>query len=160
MTNPPRKPAGTSAKSVGGGAGKTTPPAATSPGSLRAVPASPNEAPPSGTAQLHADIDRTREQLSETVAALAHKADVPAQVKAKAHQVTETVQTKAEEMTQQVTDQAKGLIDQAVTTLPPPVRDRAEQVIAIVRQRPVPTAVTVVLGVLILRRLLRRPKKV
>jgi len=140
MTNQPRKPTGTSATSAGEGAGKTTPPAATSPASLRAVPA-----PPSGTAQLHADIDRTREQLSETMEALAHKADVPAQVKAKA---------------QQVTDQAKGLIDKAVTTLPPPPRDRVEQVIAIVRQWPVPIAVTVVLGVLILRWRLRRPKKV
>jgi hypothetical protein len=158
MTNPPRKPTRTSATSAAEAAGKTTPPATTSPASLRAVPAPPNEAPPSGTAQLHADIDRTREQLSETVEALAHKADVPAQVKAKTHQATETVQTKAEEMTQQITDQAKGLIDQAVTTLPPPLRDRAEQVIAIARQRPVPTAVTVVLGVLILRRLLRRQK--
>jgi len=71
MTNPPRKPTRTSATSAGEAAGKTTPPAATSPASLRAVPAPPNEALPSGTAQLHADIDRTREQLSETVEALA-----------------------------------------------------------------------------------------
>ena len=116
--------------------------------------------------------------MSETVEALAHKADVPAQVKAKAHQVTETVQTKAEEMAQQVTDQvvqsadavqakahevsdqAKGLIDQAVATRPPSLRNRVEQAIATLRQRPVPTAVAVVLGVLVLRRLLRRPKKV
>jgi hypothetical protein len=54
------------------------------PARLREVPASAKQDPASKTAELHVDIDRTREQLSQTVEALAHKVDVPAQVKAKA----------------------------------------------------------------------------
>lgn len=36
--------------------------------------------------ELRQDIGRTREQLGETVEALAHKADVPARVRGKVHE--------------------------------------------------------------------------
>lgn len=112
--------------------------------------------PAKEAAQLHADIDRTREQLSQTVEALAHEADVPGQMKAKAHEVTETVQGKAEE----VTTQAKRVADHAVAALPPTVRDQVERAIAAARRLPVPTAIIAVLVVLVLRRLLRRRSEV
>jgi predicted nucleic acid-binding Zn-ribbon protein len=175
MSNSPRKPRTSAASS----ADKTTTAAdaQSQPPRLRDVPAPQEQGkqdPATQTAQLHADIDRTREQLSDTVEALAHKVDVPTQVKAKAQQVTETVQGKTEELTHQLTDkvtkgadavqakadeaaaQAKGLIDQAVAALPPTVRDRVERAIAVARQRPVPTAIVPVLVVLVLRRVLRR----
>jgi hypothetical protein len=38
--------------------------------------------------ELREDIERTRQQLSETVEALAHKLDVPGRVKEKAHETT------------------------------------------------------------------------
>jgi hypothetical protein len=95
-------------------------------------------------------------------------------VKVKAQQVTETIQGKAEEVTQQVTDkvthgadavqakadevtaQAKGLIDQGIAALPPTVRQRVERTVAAARQRPVPTAMVIVLAILMLRRLMGR----
>jgi hypothetical protein len=46
------------------------------------------------------DIERTREQLGDTVEALAHKVDVPARVK-------ETVQVKTEEVKQQAQAKAE-----------------------------------------------------
>ena len=45
--------------------------------------------------ELHQDIERTREQLGDTVQALVHKVDVPARVKDKVHDTKETVQAKS-----------------------------------------------------------------
>jgi methyl-accepting chemotaxis protein len=140
------------------------------------------ETPPE-TAEIEHDIERTRQQLSDTAQALAAKADVPARVKDKVHATTETAQAKADEVkhrahaaAQQVTHQvqegaqalaakaedvagqAKTLTNQALEQLPPPVRERVEQVITTARQRPVPTAVVVVVALLLLRRLLRRAR--
>lgn len=113
--------------------------------------------------EIRQDIERTREQLGDTVEALAHKIDVPARVK-------ETMHVKAEEVTQhvlestgavqskvaEVSQRAEQLIDQGLDKLPPPVAARIEPLMAALRQRPLLVA-TVVVGVLwVLRRLLRR----
>ena len=113
--------------------------------------------------EIRQDIERTREQLGDTVEALAHKIDVPARVK-------ETMHVKAEEVTQhvlegtgavqskvaEVSQRAEQLIDQGLDKLPPPVAARIEPLMAALRQRPL-LAATVVVGVLwVLRRLLRR----
>ena len=50
--------------------------------------------------EIRQDIERTREQLGDTVEALAYKADVPARLKDKVHDTKETVQVKAEVVTQ------------------------------------------------------------
>jgi hypothetical protein len=184
MSTPPRKPHTRAASATAAtSTGKTTP-ADAAPTRLQEVPPPAKQDPPkrqqgqqdpaNETAELHADIDRTREQLSQTVEALAHKADLPGQAKAKAWEVTETVQGKAEEVTHQVADtvargadavqakadevgaHAKSLLDQSLAALPPTVRDRVERAVAVARQRPVPTAIVAVLVVLVLRRLLRR----
>lgn len=124
--------------------------------------------------EIRQDIERTREQLGDTVEALAHKIDVPARVKetmhVKAEEVTRQVQAKAEEVTQhvlestgavqskvaEVSQRAEQLIDQGLDKLPPPVAARIEPLMAALRQRPLLVA-TVVVGVLwVLRRLLRR----
>ena len=47
--------------------------------------------------EIRQDIERTREQLGDTVEALAHKADVPARVKDKVHDTQQSVQVEAEE---------------------------------------------------------------
>jgi hypothetical protein len=114
--------------------------------------------------ELRQDIGRTREQLGETVEALAHKADVPARVRDKVHEpskrtvqvkadrprstywrATEALQAKAGEMA----SQAERLIQQALEKLPPPVAERIEPLIATARQRPLPAvavAVAVAVG--------------
>lgn len=48
--------------------------------------------------QIQAEIDATREQLGDTVAAVAEKADVKAQVREKAADVRQTVQDKKDEL--------------------------------------------------------------
>lgn len=117
--------------------------------------------------ELRQDIERTREQLGDTVEALAHKVDVPARVKEKVH---DTVQATSEEVKQQVYEgtealqatagelalQVERLIHQALEKLPPPVAARIEPLIVTARQRPLPTAAIAVGVLLVLRRLLRR----
>jgi len=126
--------------------------------------------------EIRQDIERTREQLGDTVEALAHKVDVPARVeetvRVKAEEVTQQAQAKAEEVTEQVLEGAEALqakaaevaqhaehlIDQGLGKLPPPVAARIEQLMAPVRQRPLPAVAMVVAVLLVLRRLLRRKR--
>lgn len=124
--------------------------------------------------EIRQDIERTREQLGDTVEALAHKVDVPARVKetvqVKAEEVKQQAQAKAEEVTERVLEgtgalQAKAaevaqhaehLIDQALGKLPPPVAARIEPLMAPVRQRPLPVVAVAVGVLLVLRLVLRR----
>lgn len=48
--------------------------------------------------QIEADIERTRRELGDTVAAVAEKADVKAQAKAKVHEARERVAGKKDEV--------------------------------------------------------------
>jgi hypothetical protein len=130
--------------------------------------------------KIRQDIERTREQLGDTVEALAHKVDVPARVKetvqVKTEEVTQLAQAKAEEVTEQVlegtealqakvvevTQHAEDLIDQGLGKLPAPVAARIEPLVAAAKQRPLPAAavaMAMAMGVLlVLRRLLRRKR--
>ncbi|MDT7716300.1 MAG: hypothetical protein QOH09_2292 [Pseudonocardiales bacterium] len=134
--------------------------------------------------EIRQDIERTREQLGDTVEALAHKVDVPARVKDKVHETKETVQVKAEEVKQQaqakaeevtqqvlegtealqakaveVTQRAEHVIGQGLDKLPPPVAARIEPLVAAAKQRPLPAAAVAVAVLLVLRRLLRRKRR-
>jgi hypothetical protein len=122
-------------------------------------------------ASIERDIEHTRAELSETVQALADKADVPARVKEKvaataesaqaaAQQVTHQVQETAQQVTHQVQETAQQVThqvqegahvvaakaadaaNQAMDRLPPPVRTRIGQLTATAKRRPVPTALT------------------
>jgi hypothetical protein len=124
--------------------------------------------------EIRQDIERTREQLGDTVEALAHKVNVPARVKetvhVKAEEVKQQAQAKAEEVTQhvlegtgavqakvaEVSQDAEQLIDQGLDKLPPPVAARIEPLMAALRQRPLLAAAVAVGVVWVLRRLLRR----
>ena len=124
--------------------------------------------------EIRQDIERTREQLGDTVEALAHKVDVPARVKetvrVKAGEVKAQAQAKAEEVTQhvlegtgavqakvaEVSQHAEQLMDQGLDKLPPPVTARIEPLMAALRQRPLLAAAVAVGVVWVLRRLLRR----
>src|SRR5436305_518432 len=54
--------------------------------------------PGAGTEELQADIERTREQLGETVSALADKADVKGRVQDKAAETKEAVVQRGREL--------------------------------------------------------------
>jgi hypothetical protein len=150
---------------------RRTPPGATQAGRAASKTTGQDQTPPE-TAAIEHDIEHTRQQLGETVQALADKADVPERVKDKVHATTDTARAKADEVTHQaqegahalaakagdVAGQAKTLTNQTLEQLPPPVRERVEQTATTARQRPVPTAVVVLVVVLLLRRLLRRSR--
>ncbi len=120
--------------------------------------------------EIRQNIERTREQLGETVEALAHKVDVPARVKDKVHDTKETVQVKAEEVTERLLESteafqtrvgevalhAEQLIQPALEKLPPPLAGHIASLVAAVKQRPLPAAAVAVGVLLVLRRLLRR----
>jgi ElaB/YqjD/DUF883 family membrane-anchored ribosome-binding protein len=70
--------------------------------------------------EIRADIERTREQLGDTAAAVAQKADVKAQAKAKVDEAKQRAAGKKDELLGKAKeaspDSAGGLADQAATT--------------------------------------------
>jgi ElaB/YqjD/DUF883 family membrane-anchored ribosome-binding protein len=98
--------------------------------------------------ELRRDIERTRSELGDTVDALAQKADVKAQVSAKADDVKAQVSTKADDVKAQVSTKADDVKAQVST--------KADELARTAEQRPIP-AIGVALAVgFILGRLLRR----
>ena len=108
--------------------------------------------PPEDQQELEKEIERTREQLGETVEALAARADVKARAQEKLSQLTARLKGKATEATRQLRLQDKA--NQA--------KQQAAQAGQQIRKRPVPVAATAgVIGVLVLfftliRRWMRR----
>jgi len=102
---------------------------------------------PEDPALLRAEIERTRLELGETVAALAEKTDVKARAKEKAAEVRQTVQEKR-----------AALMGKARETSPDGASSAAVQVRTKARQNPVPTAALAALvgGILIGRITKRR----
>ncbi|MFD4639096.1 DUF3618 domain-containing protein [Lentzea sp. NPDC058436] len=73
--------------------------------------------------QLQRDVERTRQELGETVEALAHKVDVPARVKEQAHETAERVKGQTQETVAKLT----AATNQAVDSLPDPVAAQVEK---------------------------------
>ena len=74
-------------------------------GATRAGNEAPGEAAgPREPEQIRREIEETREELGETVAAVAQKADVKAQAKAKVDDVKQRVTGKKDEFTQKAKD--------------------------------------------------------
>lgn len=63
--------------------------------------------------QIEADIERTRREFGDTVAAVAEKADVKAQAKAKVQEMRERVTHKKDELTAKAPDSAGGVAEVA-----------------------------------------------
>ena len=85
--------------------------------------------PPDDPAQLRAEIERTRRELGDTVAALAEKTDVKTRAKQKATRVRHTVGAKRTELVGRARESSpEGAQSAAVA-----VREKA-------RENPVPTA--------------------
>jgi hypothetical protein len=125
----------------------------------------PSGEPPTAT---HQGIIPIREQLGETVKALANKRDLPVRVKGKVRQVKDTVQARVDEVrqhlhkgTETLQDKAgevKSLTNQAQAKVFVPVAGRIEGLMEMVRHRPVPAAVVVLDVLMVLRRPFRRNK--
>lgn len=95
----------------------------------------PGEAPTDEDLRLDAEL--TRNELADTVAALADKADV----KARAHEKAVALRERGDEL---------------VSKLPPPVATRVRPVMDILTRNPALTAAGLVAVLLVLRKLVRR----
>lgn len=102
--------------------------------------------------KLQQEIDATREQLGDTVEALAHKVNVPARAKESVRGTVHTAQAKAGELTAEATV----LANRAVASLPPQARGRVDLIVATIRQRPLPSALVGAGVLLVVVRLFRR----
>ena len=91
--------------------------------------ASAQQQPPEDPAELRADIERTRRDLGDTVAALAEKTDVKARAKEKVSEVRNNVSEKRTE-----------LMGRARESSPDGANSAAVQVRAKAQENPVPTA--------------------
>jgi ElaB/YqjD/DUF883 family membrane-anchored ribosome-binding protein len=104
-------------------------------------------------AQIRAEIEETRQEMGDTVEALAEKTDVKAQAKAKVEEVKSQAQAKADE----AKAKAKELSDKAKAAAPESPQEGVQQAQTLARQNPRPLAIAGgVLALLILWRLLRR----
>jgi len=101
--------------------------------------------------EIRRDVARTRRELSDTAEALAYKADVPARVKEKAGEVRAAAKDKTADVTEQVQATARKTMD----GLPEPVAQRVRDVVAAIRQRPVPFAVGAFVSIVVLRWIVR-----
>jgi hypothetical protein len=132
----------------------------------------PDESIPEDKQAILDDIDRTREQLGETVEALAAKADVKARAGQKAAEVKTKAGQKAAEVTGTIKDKAgvvsvpvKNQLDRARQTgetvwdaAPEPVQEQARKVLAIVSQnraKLIAASATLLAGWLTIRKLRR-----
>jgi ElaB/YqjD/DUF883 family membrane-anchored ribosome-binding protein len=97
--------------------------------SARALEERDPTGPPEDPAQLRADIERTRQDLGDTVAALAEKTDVKARAKEKVAEVRHTVSEKRAE----IMDRARESSPDGTNSAAVQVRDKAQA-------NPVPTA--------------------
>ena len=84
--------------------------------------------------QIQAEIDATREQLGETVAAVAEKADVKGQAQQKVAALKQTVQAKREE-----------LLTRAKSSSPESATTGAQQLKAKAQENPLPFAIAAAL---------------
>ncbi|PRX48616.1 uncharacterized protein DUF3618 [Prauserella shujinwangii] len=96
---------------------------------------------PRDAEQARTDIELTRQELGDTVEALAEKANVPA---------------RAREQLQQRSDQA---VQKARESLPPEAAHRVEQAVETVNRNPAAVLGAVVATVIVLRLVLRRRKQ-
>jgi ElaB/YqjD/DUF883 family membrane-anchored ribosome-binding protein len=112
-----------------------------------AVSAEPEQSKDKTPEEVRVDIERTREELGDTVEALAAKTDVKAQAKDRITQVKETAQQKKDEFAARAREAA-----------PDSAGAGADQIVSTVRNRPVPFSAVgaFAAGVLVGRLLSRR----
>ena len=103
--------------------------------------------------EIREEIEGTREELGDTVAAVTEKTDVKKQAKAKVDDVKSQAAAKAGE----AKSKAKELGDKAKAAAPESPSEGVQQAQTIAKQNPTPVAIAgAVIGLLVLWRLLRR----
>jgi hypothetical protein len=91
--------------------------------------------------EIQAEIDATREELGDTVAAVADKADVKKQAKAKVSGVKESVGAKKDEAKGKVADTKDSLAGKAQEATPESAAAGAQQARRFAQENPVPLAI-------------------
>lgn len=76
---------------------------------MNSTPQPPEPGKQASREEIEADIEATRERLADNVAALAAKADVPGQVKAKVQETRDNVSQAARRAQQQATEKVRSL---------------------------------------------------
>jgi hypothetical protein len=111
--------------------------------------------------RLKEQIEETRAELGDTVAALAHKTDVKAQAREK----VEDTKARAKEKVDDVKDRAAAVKDTVTETVqertPEPVQVRTQQAADTARENRKPIAIAAAVGaaLVVVRRLLRRRRR-
>jgi ElaB/YqjD/DUF883 family membrane-anchored ribosome-binding protein len=108
--------------------------------------------------QIRSDIERTREQLGETVEALAHKTDLKTQARARLDETRARFRRTAGDAQARMAGTASGARAQLSDASPEQARDVAATAAEAVRRRPLPYAAggAFALGLLVGRMLRRR----
>src|SRR4051794_10192735 len=107
---------------------------------------------------LRSEIEETREELGDTVAALAHKTDVKARAKDKVAETRERVEEKKDEAAAKLRETKDDVAAKVQEKTPEPVQQRAEQVAGTAKANKKPLAIgaAVAAALLVLRRVVRR----
>lgn len=95
---------------------------------------------PDDPQQLRADIERTREDLGDTVAALAEKTDVKARAKERVAEVRQTVTQKRSEVAGRASQKRTEVMGRAREASPESASTAAVQIRDKAQQNPVPFA--------------------
>jgi hypothetical protein len=88
--------------------------------------------------QIKEEIEETREELGDTVAAVTEKADVKKQAKAKASDAKQTAGAKADAAKQKATAKKDAFVAKAKQVTPESVEASADQARHFAQQNPVP----------------------
>jgi hypothetical protein len=108
-------------------------------------------------AEIRAEIDQTREELGDTVEALAEKTDVKAQAKAKVEDTKAQAKAKVEDVKSIAQAAAAEAKAKAKDAAPESPQEGVQQAQALVKQNPKPAAIAgAALALFVLWRLLRR----
>ncbi|MEO8969102.1 MAG: DUF3618 domain-containing protein [Solirubrobacteraceae bacterium] len=104
--------------------------------------------------QVREEIEQTRSELGDTVAALAEKTDVKAQAKNAAQEAKQTVTGKVTDIKESVTGKKDEFISSAQEATPESAQDAGQRALAFAKANSLPLAVVgaLLLGVAIGRR--------
>ena len=98
------------------------------------------EGEPQSPEQIRAEIERTQQELGDTVEALAHKTDVKAQASARIDAAKESIQETVHGARESVSETKDEFVTKVKQTTPESAGAGAQQVSATVQDKPVPFA--------------------
>ncbi len=95
---------------------------------------------PQSPEQIRAEIERTQEEMGDTVEALARKTDVKAQASARVDAARESIQESVHGARDSVTESKDDFVSKVRQATPPSASAGAQQVRATVQEKPLPFA--------------------